>query len=319
MQVTAYEIEEKLPKNFYTNIDFEPYIPNKKVLGKKFYTGVDYTLPDSLKNDNYSYVAIKMNDELKKRFYDALIKTPEVFETQSSFNDFFKGIYFKNTHGNGTMLKVGLTRMYFHYRTYHDLDTDGNPLKSSTGADSSYIVDRVKDMIISPEIIQLNSVKHSNVNEAEILNNDTATYVTSPAGYYTVIDVPVGKIMKELVANDADERFLNGVTLNIQAYKPENDDLFSTPPSNMLLVEKSKINEFFEGRKLPDSESYYAASYASDSTSGYWQYNFGNINRLVLSKVKELGYSSYESVPEDITIEMAVVPVSASLNDYGTA
>ena len=149
------------------------------------------------------------------------------------------------------------------------------------------------------------------------MNCDSATYVTSPAGYFTEIDIPVGKIAKERNSFDADKRFVNGISLNVQAYKPVADIFYSTPPSYMLLVRRDKMNEFFEQNSIPDSKESFAASYASDSTSGYWRYNFGNINRLVIEYVKKEHGDNYDEVPEDAVIKMAMLPVSATVNSYG--
>ena len=321
MTVTAYELEKKLPKNFYSNMDIEKYIPSKKELGKKTYTGIDMTISDSIKNTSsyVPYVDIKLSNEFAKRFYKAITETPEVFNDQESFQEFFQGVYLKSTQGNGTIIKVIRTDITMFYRTYHNLAPGGAPLVGASGKDSSYVANRVKYIGISPDVVQVNSVRYTNEqeNEDKIMNCDSATYVTSPAGYFTEIDIPVGKIAKERNSFDADKRFVNGISLNVQAYKPVADIFYSTPPSYMLLVRRDKMNEFFEQNSIPDSKESFAASYASDSTSGYWRYNFGNINRLVIEYVKKEHGDNYDEVPEDAVIKMAMVPVSATINSYG--
>lgn len=317
MAVTAYQVQQQLPKNFYSNIDFTPYVTPLKPLGSAGYTGKDMTVSDSIRDmtDYVAAVRVKMIDEVKDSFLKAVRETPKVFDDQSTFEQFFPGIYLKNTYGDGTILQVARTSLYFYYRTYHNLKPGGDPLVGSDGKDSSYVVNRTKYLAVTPDVIQLNQVQNPVNQNPAILNNDSATFITSPGGYFTEIDIPVGKIMAELSSNTtATAEYLNGVLLNVSAYKPVDNIFSATPPSNMLLVERSKMNEFFEGNKLPDSEKSFMGSYASDSTAGTYGYNFNNINKLVIAFAEEAKKDG--SYDESYVVKMAMVPISTTLDSY---
>lgn len=318
MAATVYELSQPLPTStsaFYSNVDFSPYIYPLKEIGSAGYTGKDLTVTDSVRNlSTYvPTVRVMLDDEVTQRFMTALLKTPEVYNSQSSFEKLFPGVYVKNTFGNGTILKVGLTRIYFYYRTYHTT-------LSTTGADSSYTVNRATYIQVSPDVVQLNSVQNpiQPGGNPELMNNDSATFITSPGGYFTQLKLPIGSIMKTLEDNsEASTHYLNGVNLNIQAYKPTN--IFSQkPPTYMLLVEKDKMNQFFEQNKLPDSKTSFMATFSNDSTNNVYTYNFGNINSMILTLAEEMKTSKgVKQLSEQDSITLAVVPVQTETNtDY---
>jgi hypothetical protein len=88
------------------------------------------------------------------------------------------------------------------------------------------------------------------------------------------------------------------------------------------MVEQSKMNDFFEEDKLPDSETSCYASYVADSvTNNLYYYSFGNINSVILGLAEEAGWSKASNQPmdDDYTVPMAVLPVELTTNStYGT-
>jgi hypothetical protein len=318
MAATVYPLSTPLPTDksaFYSNVDFSPYIDMTTPLGSAGYTGKDMTVTDSIRElDSYTpAVRIMLDESISDRFLNALRKTPEVFTTQTAFENFFPGVCIKNTFGNGTLLQVDMTRVYFYYRTLHHTT-------SSTGDDSTYVVSRATYMSVAPDVVQLNSLKNpiQAGGNPTLLNNDTATYVTSPGDYFTEIKFPVGSIIEKLNANTKDSTYyLNGVNFSLQANKPTS--VFSQdPPTYMLLVEKAKMNEFFEDNKLPDSKVAVMTSFTNDSTNNKYYYNFGNINTFVENMADRLveikGLSDVSELTSQDSITLAVVPVQPSTN-----
>ncbi|MDO5571474.1 MAG: DUF4270 domain-containing protein [Bacteroidales bacterium] len=311
MVVSAYKVQNQLPRDFYSNVDFTPYVEPLELLGSNGYTGKDMTVSDSLRgtSDYTPYVDIKLIDEVKDSFLDKVKNDPSVFDNQSSFEQFFPGVYLKNTFGNGTMLRVVNTYIVFFYRSYHDRKVDGTPLTGSAGQDSSYITNHSKYIGVTPDVIQLNSVKNPLQVNPDFLTNDSSTYVTAPGGYFSQIDIPVKEVMEELNKNTtATAKYLNGLTLSVRAYKPVDNVFSATPPPYMLLVQKNKMNEFFEKNSLPDSKTSFIAAYSSDTVNNVYTYNFGNLNQLAISLADSVDLA-----------EMAVVPVNATIDQtYGS-
>ena len=119
MVVTAYELTESLPKNFYSNMSFDSYYDSQSPIGKAAYTAIDMSVSESIKEDaDYiPYSDIHLIHEIKERFFNAIINTPQVFDSKSAFQEFFKGVYFKNTFGNGTLVQVEHSTIGFFYTT----------------------------------------------------------------------------------------------------------------------------------------------------------------------------------------------------------
>ncbi|MGL4293381.1 MAG: DUF4270 domain-containing protein [Bacteroidales bacterium] len=323
MAVTAYELTKTLPTDnnaFYSNYmaseDFiQDYITPLKEIGSAGYTGKDLSVSDSIRNlEGYiPYVDIILDNEIAQRFLNEVKNNPATFKTQQAFEKFFPGVYFKNTFGNGTILQVSSTSIGFFYRSYHTTKTDA-------GKDSSYVSQHIKTIAVTPDVVQLNNIANpiQPGGNPEIMNNDSATFVTSPAGYFTQIKLPVGSIMKTLKESGSTEQYLNGVNLNMLAY-PQTNIFFQGAPKNMLLIEKSKMNEFFENNQVPDSKTSYLASLPKDSTSANYGYNFGNINAMVLELAKEMKSKNNRELTEADTATLAIVPVSVSIDQtYGT-
>ena len=308
MVVTAYELTKELPRNFYSNMSFDSYYNPSNPIGTAAYTGLDMSVSDSIKEetDYVPYVDMFLSKELQDRFFNAIKNTPEVFKDEESFEKFFPGVYFKNTYGSGTLLRVEHTMMGLFYTTVHTVE-------SSKGEDSLVYKVRSKTLDVVPDVIQLNSLKAVTPNP-EIIDNDTATFVISPGSYFTQIDIPLGEIIDTLEQNkDAEAQYLNGFNLSLRAYKPE---AFFTQyqPKYMLLIERSKINEFFENGSLPDNKTSFVTSFSSaDSAKNVYKYNFGNINTLIINTADSIRSANGEVKSTD-KLEMAVLPVSVRVS-----
>lgn len=309
MAVTAYELKNPLPdspKDFYSNFKIESD-DIKKELGSAGYTARNPLSPTTGTLDT---VQVVLDRELSDRFLDALRNTPSSFSSQANFEKLFAGLYFKNTFGNGTILKVAATQIYFHYRTYH-------PTVSTTGKDSAFIRNRSTFIQVTPDVVQLNSVENpiQTGGNPLLMNNDSATFITSPGGYFTQVKLPVGSIIQTLTADtNSSNQYLNGVNLSMQAYKSSEKIFSQSPPTYMLLIEKSKMNQFFEENNTSNigTTSFIAVL---DTTQTNYGYDFGNINKMVLALAEELKTSKGVSeLTEQDSVTLAIVPVSVGLN-----
>ncbi|MEG2181258.1 MAG: DUF4270 domain-containing protein [Bacteroidales bacterium] len=312
MAVTAYELSQPLPSStdaFYSNVDFTPYISPLKELGSTGYTARDPLAPTTSKLDT---VQVVLDQELSDRFLEALRNKPSSFSSQENFEKLFPGLYLKNTFGNGTILKIAATEIFFHYRTYH-------PTTTTQGKDSAFIRNRSTFIQVTPDVIQLNSLENpiQPGGNPELMNNDSATFITSPGGYFTQIKLPVGAIIDTLNADkNSSNQYLNGVNLNMLAYSPTK--IFSqNPPKYMLLIEKSKMNEFFEQNKTPDNKTSFIGVLPDDTTKVNFGYDFGNINKMVLALAEELKSSKgVTDLTEQDSVTLAIVPISVGLDSY---
>jgi hypothetical protein len=332
-------------REFYSDNDFSKYYDPKNLLGSKGYTAANRELSDSLRDlSSYvPYIEIRLKDELKESFFQAAVEAavardkdnPHHADYRDLFSsiDLFRstllpGVCVKNTFGDGSLIKVYYTSVYFFYSSFHRYDVDGTLLRNEDdSADSTYVTNHVKYLAVTPDVIQMSGYKFTDDLVTDRLNQPDTTYITSPQGYYTVVDLPVGKIINRMVNDEArvptdSAYFLNGANFYLKGYKPVGTVLNAEPAPYVLMVEQSKMNTFFEQDLLPDSETSCYAAYVADSvTNNLYYYSFGNINSVILGLAEEAGWSKSSNLPmeEDYTVPMAVIPVELTTNStYGT-
>ena len=111
-RMSIYELDKKLDKNRYTNINPEEYYNKydpKSLLGRKAYSAFDTSVPDSVRfeKDNNGYYTFYPNVTFpldKKTFgEDRILKVyrehPEYFKDAATFIDkIFKGVYVKSDY-----------------------------------------------------------------------------------------------------------------------------------------------------------------------------------------------------------------------------
>ncbi len=332
-------------REFYSDNDFSKYYDPTNLLGSKGYTAANRELSDSLRDlSSYvPYIEIKLKDELKDRFFRAAVEAavardknnPHAGECRDLFADIntfrsnlLPGVCVKNTFGDGSLIKVYYTSIYFFYSSFHRYDVDGTLLRNEDdSADSTYVTTHVKYLAVTPDVIQMSGYQFSDDRVTDRLQQPDTTYITSPQGYYTVVDLPVGKIINQMVndemRNPTDSSyFLNGANFYLKGYKPVGTVLNAEPAPYVLMVQQSRMNQFFEDGDLPDSETSCYAAYVADSvTNNLYYYSFGNINSVILGLAQEAGWSKSSNQPmaEDYTVPMAIIPVELTTNStYGT-
>ncbi|MDR3251096.1 MAG: DUF4270 domain-containing protein, partial [Tannerella sp.] len=281
MQVTVYPIDKPLKKNFYTNDNPESYSDMNHPLGATSYTVRDLSVSDSIRNlDSYTpFIRVKMPVALGQKIYDETVNNPSSFDTQSSFNEFFPGVYITTTFGSGSIImsqgeNVSM-RMFYNYA-----ETD------SEGQDS--LVLAAQWFTVSKEVTQINRFSNSLLDDL-LVENATHTYIKAPSGVCTRLVLPTKEISQNV---DIQDRFINNFTLNLK-YLPEEERSFAyTPPVHLLLLPEDSVKAFFEGGKIEDSRTSFLSfdgSSSSTSSLGYSSsgrtYYFGNISTLLKTHI----------------------------------
>ena len=322
MQVTVYPVNQPLNKNFYSNDQPEKYCDMNNPLGSATYTLYDLTVPDSLREtgDYSPMIRMKLPVELGQKFYDETINNPSTFNNQSSFNEFFPGIYITNTYGSGCLAQTA--GEYISMRMYYSIpyEYEEEEYSSDTLAVTS------QWFFVSKDVIQINRFINSNIDQL-FEENPTHTYIKSPAGVCTKLVLPTTEISKEI---DIKDRFINGFSLTLK-YLPEDNRAFTyAPPDYLLLLPEDSVSTFFEKGNIEnnttsyisfmpnDYDSYYGINYtyysAYETPYGYSPntrtYSFGNISGILKAHI--------DNSP-DKDLSLLVIPVlrkSSSYNNY---
>lgn len=166
-------------------------------------------------------------------------------------------------------------------------------------------------MAVSPEVLNDSKMSYTPSSTISRLAADGKTILVGPVGYNIEMTYPATELVNHYRANTSSLAVINAVKMSIPASTIDNQ-LGIRPPGYLLMVLKSKKDEFFRKNSIPDNEtSFYAAFGASTNT-----YEFSDMRgyiRYLLAKD--------EIKPEDM--EFVLMPVNVTTEDiqdyyYGT-
>lgn len=194
---------------------------------------------------------------------------PEYFKNSYVFNNnVCKGFYFKFSGGANTVLNVNHIRLTVNFKYAPDTS---KPDSLVSGAATFAGTD---------EVIQTTHVYGRNAAQAFVekanAEGSDAAYLTTPAGIFTAVTLPVDS----LIESDS----LNTARLALTYYKNASGSNYALNPSNyLLMVRKSKLDEFFKNNQLNDNLTSYVTSTSSSENTYSNTYVFPNIRNLMLA------------------------------------
>ncbi len=298
-RMSVYKLNKPLEKNRYTNIEASRYYSPDSLLGSKTYTAYDESITDSIRkgtdlngNSLYSpHVVIP----LSKKFGNYLLKlnrdNPDAFKNSETFKKIFPGVYATCDRGDGTILYIDEVAIQVQFNYYALNDSTSIPLKKKevgkTDIDSTFYTWRTA-FASTKEVLQANRISNDTASINRLIDDKTCTYIKSPAGLFTQATIPYDEIAKQLT-NDT----LNSVKLSFVNYNQPSDYKFSmSVPSNVLLIRKKDLKDFFETNELPDNITSFTARHNNVSAN---EYTFSNIARLVTTCINELKTAKAEA------------------------
>ncbi len=310
MQLSVYalnkdaKLEMEPEKAFYSNYDFTKYYDTRNLLGKKAYTAANRALTAAdISNAGSNYIEIRLDDDFKNRFFRSVVEAAiardkdgktsypdykDIFSSIATMREnFLSGVSVQPTFGDGSIIKVFNTAIWFYYRSYHRYNKDGTILRNSTDtADSTYVTSHQQIMAVTPDVVQMTSLDLKDIKKEDRLKDPESAYITSPQGYYTTLDLPLGHAIRHMMDNEDRQDsayFLGGANFSLMCQKPQGALLSSTPVSHVMMVEENHMNQFFEDSKTPEAKSSAVGTYVADSISNQiYYYSFGNLSTLVL-------------------------------------
>ncbi len=289
MKVSVREMSEPYEEGVTYYVDFDPEALNMIRTGKgavnsyMTYTTSNHVFSDAerAKTNFANYISIGLNDSiydkndptvkynnygtyLMRKFYDPA--THDNFLNQYKFtHNICPGFYIKHAGGIGNIATIYAARLVVAYvGAVHE-----QPLYSAFGG--------------TEEVIQKSSLSQSDTELQDLIDNNTCTYIKSPAGIWTELELPVEEIM-----NGHENDTLNTARIFIPRLNNEhmNDYAFKVPQT-LLMIPTDSISDFFDNQKVANFRNTYLASYAS-KTNGY---TFNNISILIsnLYRKKQAG------------------------------
>lgn len=266
---------------YYTNQDFTEYIlAGSSPVASRVFTPTDYNDDEALQGST-AYapnVHMRLSRQVGQSMLEKYYENPDYYHNSYTFiRNVMPGLYFRTSGGRGTMLKLYVSTMnlYFHY---YDEKEDS-------------VFTGMARFSATPEVIQ--STRFKNGNMELLLNDNTCTYLKTPAGIATEMTLPVDEVFANEHASDS----ISMASVTLTRYNKHQDDYQLGTPSELLMVRKQDYNRFFREGRVSDNRT----SYTTTFSSSYNTYTFTNIARLIsycrnekASKSKEQGISEEE-------------------------
>lgn len=277
----------------------EYYDPKTGLLGEVSYTAANTNIDEDDRTTSRS-VILSMPSNYASNILNDNYFHPEHYKNADSFiSNVFKGMYVRQTTGNGTILYVNNSSMNINFTMYAD-SSGIYPIKRKTPGytDQDSTTLYTVSFNSTREVIQSNQFVNA-FNES--IKNDTEhTYLKSPAGIYTSIKIPIGKIATEL-ENDT----ILSVKLSLKAYRQPEQEYGMNIPSNVLLVRKYDAYGFFRRSELPDDmTSFTTAINTSNNT-----YTFNNIASVITTAINERKQKNNGVIEDNAIEEFVIIPV----------
>lgn len=288
---------------YYTSYDPKLYYDeNKAPLATKSYAAVDLSVSDSLRNTStyYPNISIDLGKDFGKHIENLYRSKPEYFKDAYSFiNNVLKGFYVHTTNGDGSVVYIK--------DIWLRLNIDYLVERESTGEIDS-VAHENSVLAASKEILMSTRFENSDKLD-ELVNEKGHTYLKTPAGLCTEIELPVDEIYSTH-QNDT----LNSVTLSIKKYRyAGNESSVNYPmgiPQNVLMVRKGDMETFFEQNKTYDNKTSFLGTYNSSTNS----YTFSKLNRLISNIFSEI--RAGENDTEDRN-KVMLIPVTTETDTEG--
>ncbi len=312
MNITAYEMNEPMKEGvkYYSNFDpiAEGLIRNDGMKVNKTYTLTDLSISDEDRADESSYTPnIKIN--LNKPYTDKngvtynnygtyimrmYYEDPDRFKNSYNFiHEVCPGFYFKTNDGIGSMAYITVSQLNIYFRYLNDSTYVGTTSFSAT-----------------EEVLQTTNISNDKQNIADLANNNTCTYLKTPAGIFTEITLPVDEIT-ENHSNDT----INTAKISLTRINNNTHDEYSlSAPSTLLMIPKDSLYTFFENGDNVDYKKSFIATYSSSTN----QYTFNNISGMItyMADIKKKGLaenSNWLNEHPDWN-RVVVIPVSVTTN-----
>lgn len=312
MNITAYEMNEPMKEGvkYYSNFDpiAEGLIRNDGMKVNKTYTLTDLSISDEDRADESSYTPnIKIN--LNKPYTDKngvtynnygtyimrmYYEDPDRFKNSYNFiHEVCPGFYFKTNDGIGSMAYITVSQLNIYFRYLNDSTYVGTTSFSAT-----------------EEVLQTTNISNDKQNIADLANDNTCTYLKTPAGIFTEITLPVDEIT-ENHSNDT----INTAKISLTRINNNTHDEYSlSAPSTLLMIPKDSLYTFFENGDNVDYKKSFIATYSSSTN----QYTFNNISGMItyMADIKKKGLaenSNWLNEHPDWN-RVVVIPISVTTN-----
>lgn len=300
MKVAAYELSKPMLEDQFYFSSFDPfangYTDNSKCLAQQAYSLANLTATSSERSsaDYTPNICIPLNKPYTDRngrqynnygtyIMQEYYRNPQNFKNSIRLiNNVIPGFYFKATGGLGSMAYIFASQLLVYFR-YKD-------------ADSTYV--GITKFAGTEEVLQTSRIINDNSALNSLANDNSCTYIKSPAGIFTELTLPVD----EIIANRQNDS-ITAAKLVLPRINNNTASYYSLAiPQTLLMIPKDSLNTFFVNEQLVNNRTSFYATFSSTNNS----YTFSNVANLIAAMNRNRKSEDWNKV--------VLVPVTISTN-----
>lgn len=317
MNLTAHEMAMPMEESVKYYSNFDPmeagFVRTDGMKINKTYTLTDLSVPEDERNDEGSYtpnIKLDLNKEyvdkdgvrynnygtyVMRKYYE----NPDNFKNSYNFiHNVCPGFYFKVNDGLGSMAYVMVSQLNVYFKFKNDSTYVGTASFSGT-----------------EEVLQTTNIVNDNHAIEALAADNSCTYLKTPAGIFTEIELPVDDI-KRGHENDT----LNTAKLTLTRINNSTHGEYSLDvPYRLLMIPKDSLYSFFENEDIINNQNSFIATYSKSSNN----YVFNNISGMITSMYnnRTAGLAAdpnWLADPKNLNWnKVVIIPVNVTTNSSG--
>lgn len=275
MHLKMYELSKPVTDAaaLYTNSnDIESnYLRSGGFEVEKAYTLADLTTDAKEKAEkNYSpSIKISMNktyidkDGVTYKNYGTYLlqkyysKPSDFSNSYTLINNVIPGFYFKSVGGSGSIGRVFNTIMFVYFRIQYN----------------GKVYNRIASFSGTQEVLQATHIVNDQQAIQQLINQNSGTYLKTPAGIFTEMTLPVDNIV---AGHEKDS--INSAKITLQRINNVSTSPYALQaPKQVLMIPKDSIQTFFAHHNIMNYKNSFVANFSQNS------YTFNNISSLIRS------------------------------------
>ena len=240
------------------NMSTDRYINNAKYYPDiRIFLNEPYTDSKGVTYNNYGTYVMR-------KYYE----NPGYFKNSLTFiNNVCPGFYFEMKDGLGSLAYIRNAELNVYF-TYKDAKKDTVLTGTSTFAGTE-------------EVLQTTFLKNDKQAIAEMANDNTCTYIKSPAGMFTELTLPVEEIFRGHENDTINSAQIVMKRINDKTATSKYN--FGTP-EQVLMVRADSMYTFFEEGKVADNVTSYITKYGMKENG----YLYSNISNLIVEMFRTM-------------------------------
>jgi len=306
MGLTVHRLTKQLPTTLYSDFDPSGYYEAEPYASASYSAliGTSEGLGTDTQGAIFKNIYISLPLKFARDLYTEFKERPQTFETPKSFADWFPGFYIANSFGSGRATRFSHNAIEVYYRAHYTLD-------EGTKEERDTVLPFVASYLgVTPEVMTNNNIRFEMSDKLKSRIEGGETIIVGPVGYDVEFRFPAREILEKYKEQSNPLTVVNDLTFKLPAEDISNEYGLKPPPY-ILMVKKSKKEEFFAKSKVNDDISSFYARYDATTKS----YSFSSM----LSYINEI-IAAGEVKPEDEEFVICPVLVSfytAQNNNYG--